>query len=143
MNDISISSILISVASSIVAGLLLTKYLKFRERQIRAKIEEINTHEEYLEKLSKGNTKLLRSSFTLLFVMLAGLCVAFSSALIALYLSDDSALYPYLIGFSIWLLLTGASLCVFQVRAILHSADLKSARKTLNEKRVKLEKKIT
>jgi len=143
MDEINTYTIIVSVASSIAAAGIISAYLKIRAKHIRSKIEEINTHEEYLEKLAKGNIKLLRTSFTLLFIILAGFCVAFSTAVLAFLLGSGFMFYKHLLGFSSWLFVTGAFLCVFQVRAIIHSADLKSAKVKLNEKRLKLESKIT
>ena len=59
MEDISTTTILISIATSIFGGLIVAYLLKYRDNKIKQQIEELDSHEEYLEKLSKGNIKLL------------------------------------------------------------------------------------
>jgi uncharacterized membrane protein YqjE len=143
MEGISTQTVLLSLISSFIAGLCLHKYFKYRENNIRKKIEDLNSQEAYLEKLAKGNIKLLRSSLFLVFIMFIVFSVSLSGVITAIYLGSESAIYSYLLGVSVWLLLTGAGLCFYQAKAIVQSADLKTAKMGIQKQREKLENKIS
>jgi H+/gluconate symporter-like permease len=143
MEDISTTTILISITTSIFGGLIVAYLLKYRDNKIKQQIEELDSHEEYLEKLSKGNIKLLRSSLGLLFVLL----FLFSFAAITFLINTTFDLNPMielsLFSLSISALAICAALCFYQAQAIGQSGDLRSAKEKIQKKRDKLVSKIT
>jgi H+/gluconate symporter-like permease len=143
MEDISTTTILISIVTSILGGLIVAYLLKYRDNKIKQQIEELDSHEEYLEKLSKGNLKLLRSSLALIFILL----FLFSFAAIIFLINTAFDLNPMvellLYSVSIGALAMCATLCAFQAKAIGQSGDLKSAKARIQKKRDKLASKIT
>jgi len=143
MEYFSLSQIFISIASSIVAGLIVIKYVKYRDDKIKAKIEELESYEGYIEKLSKGNLKLLRTSFAILFTCL----FLFFAACIALVIALLASRYPYvqyiLCVLSMAALTSAAGICFYQTRSIIHSSNLPEIKKKLASKKAKLSAKIT
>ena len=143
MENISLTTILISIAASAIGSFIVVCCLKLRERNLRKKIEETHEYEKYLEKLSKGNIKLLRS--TLLIVLISIIVFAFTLVLFTSFLvfSFPSFIKSVLVGANIGLLLAIIFGCFYQAKAIVQSANLKEAKQSLQEKRSKLESKIT
>lgn len=143
MEEISSNAIAISLVTSIVGGIVVAYLMKFREGQIRKQIEELDSQEAYLEKLSKGNIKLLRSSLILLFILL----FLFSVGAISLILNSAFPLGPWvtliLYCTAIWAFAVAAALCVYQAKSIFYSSDLVSARARLKKKRERLQSRIT
>ena len=83
-------NIAISLSATLVGAFLISKYSTFKKKRIKSKIEELDLEERYLEKISKGNTHLLRSSFRILFMYLSlfGVSTGVILACIALKPSD-------------------------------------------------------
>lgn len=143
MEDISLTTIVISIIASATGSLLVAYYLKRRERNIKKKIQDTHEYEDYLEKLSKGNIKLLRS--TLLIILISISVFAFTLILIVLLSihSFPSIIKSSMIGLDIGFLAAIIYGCIYQAKAIVQSANLKDAKQSLEEKRNKLENKIT
>lgn len=143
MNEFPLETVLISLATSVVAGILVAYYLKFKERQIRKQIEELNSYEQYLEKLSKGNIKLLRSSLLLIFICLFIFFFVSFVVLLGVSMNLGPAGTKIMLALAGTPLCTGAFLCAYHMRSIVHSADLPKAKEYLKRKRKKLESKVT
>jgi uncharacterized membrane protein YqjE len=136
--DIFIASLI-----SFSMGVAAMQYWRFREKRIRVQIEELDNYESYIEKLSKGNVKLLRSSMALLFICL-GLLFSSVAVLLIIWVAQPSQLLKYfLVLIPLVACSVSAGLCFYQYRAVIHSSDLRSAKKALSGKRETLESKIT
>ncbi len=143
MDFFSIQQVIISVVTSVVAGLIVIRYTKYRENKIKAQIEDIESYEGYLEKLSKGNIKLLRTSFAILFSCL----FLFFSAAAILVLVTLLGKFPYLqyvlCVISMSAFTSSAGICFYQARSIIHSSNLTDTKKQLAAKKEILSTKIT
>ncbi|WP_444936036.1 hypothetical protein ACJJIW_18655 [Microbulbifer sp. JMSA004] len=139
----SLEVIVTSFIVSFFAGIACIKYIRFREDQIRKKIEEIDSHQEFVEKLSKGNTKLLRSSLTLIFICFFLLFIVIVLLLMVHFLNPPLLLRSVIYGLCLGGLGTGVGVCFYFARAIIQSNDLQSTKAKLHEKRERLERKIT
>lgn len=85
-----IINVAISLSATLVGAALIAKYSVFNKKRIKNKIEELDLEEKYLEKISKGNIHLLRSSFRILFMYLGlfGVSIGVILACIALKPSE-------------------------------------------------------
>lgn len=71
MEDSSIiSNVIIGIISSVLGAIAYAIITDHRQKKIKQKIEELDYEEKFLERISKGNIELLRSSFSLLFFCL-------------------------------------------------------------------------
>jgi hypothetical protein len=143
MEHYSFLEILISISCSVVASLMAIKYVKYRDEKVKAQIEELESYEGYIEKLGKGNLKLLRTSFAILF----GCLFLFFTACITLVVALLVSRFPYvqyiLCVTSMSAFTSAAGLCFYQARSIIHSSNLPEAKKQLASKKAKLNAKIT
>ena len=135
--------ILVALVISFVAGVAGTRYIKFREAQTRRKIEDLSSHEKYLEKLSKGNIKLLRTSLTLVLICLFLLFVSSISILASVVIDPPALIRNIFYLVSMCSMSIGAGLCFHQARSIIQSSDLKNTKQKIQAKRQSLERKIT
>jgi hypothetical protein len=138
----NVNELIVSIATSFVASYLFFYYLRFRENNISKKIAEIDSDEIFIEKISKGNVRLLRSTFFIILLSIAFCCVSFSVFFIANAYQFAGMLRKYSNIFSAWLLFLSAGICLTQARYILLSADLTSTRRKFQEKREALQNKI-
>lgn len=140
--QISLATIIIALATSVIGSIIVFYYLRFRDNQIRNKIEEIESEESYLEKLSRGNIKLLRSSFT---VILLAMSVGFISIAIVLAVNAyglEGRMKNYSYGLSAWLMFLAAGFCFLQMRAIIRLTDLHKTKQLFQNKKEKLKNKL-
>jgi uncharacterized membrane protein YqjE len=143
MEDISLLTILVSIAASVIGSLLVAYCLKIRERSIKKKIKETHEYENYLERLSKGNIKLLRSTLFVILISLVIFSFTFLIFIVILVFNLPSFLKSMVVGANIGLLIAAIFGCIYQAKAIVQSANLKETKQHLQEKRNKLEDKIT
>jgi len=135
-------TILVGIISSLAAAGLIKLYIRFRENQIRKKIEDIESEESFLEKISKGNIKLLRSTFVvILFAMSLGF-ISISIVMVSNAFSFEGYMEKYSYGLSAWLLFLAASTCFLQLRSIIRLKDLSKTKQLFQEKKEKLERKL-
>lgn len=143
MESISLAQILISIATSVVGGLILIKYTKYRERQIKRQIEELENFEEFAQKLGKGTAKLLRTSFVTLFICMTAFFTSCMSLVLA-YLFQDYFMIKYTFCiFALSGLFVACYLAFMQVKAIYYSSNQEDAKKSFAEKKAKLQAKIS
>lgn len=142
MNNLSIELISISILTSVVGSIITAYYLKFRKKRLEKKISNIDEYEQFLEKLSKGNIRLLRSTFFMILVILG--CVSFSllTFLVTTWLNLPSPLKSILIGSSIGLLIGSVGLCFSHAKAIIQSSNLEETRENLQLEKEKILSKI-
>lgn len=141
--QISILTIIIAIATSVIGSMLVFYYLRFRNNQIRKKIEEIESEESFLEKLSKGNIKLLRSTFVVILLSMFLGFVAASIVLTSYAFSFEGIMQRYSYGLSTWLLFLAAGLCFQQFRSIVRLADLNKTKQKFKEQKKQLENKLS
>ena len=140
--QVSILTILVAIATSVIGSVIVFYYLRFRNNQIRKKIEDIESEESFLEKLSKGNIKLLRSTFV---VILLAMFLGFTAASIVLASNAfgfEGNIEKYSYGLSAWLLFLAAGLCFQQFRSIVRLADLNKTKQKFKEKKEHLKSKL-
>lgn len=135
-------NIIVGITTSVIASVLILYYLHFRENQIRKKIEDIESEESFLEKINKGNVKLLRSTFVvILFAMSLGF-ISISIVMVSNAFGFETHLEKYSYALSAWLLLIAAAICFLQFRSIIRLKDLSKTKKLFQDKKEKLERKL-
>ncbi len=143
MNEqVSILTILVAIATSVIGSIIVFYYLRFRNNQIRKKIEYIESEESFLEKLSKGNIKLLRSTFEVILLAMLLWFIAASIVLATNAFGFEGVIEKYLYGLSAWLLFLAAGLCFQQFRSIVRLADLNKTKQKFKEKKEQLKSKL-
>lgn len=142
MGNITIETIILPVIISIAGSLIVFYYLGYRARKIRLKIEDLESEEEYLEKLSKGNIKLLRSTFLVLLAALSFFFLALVVVFAGLALEVTGSLKNYTYWTAAWLIFISAGICFQQARSIAQLKDLNKSKQALQQKREKLEAKL-
>jgi len=70
VEDSTSLNILVGIVSSVIGAVIYAIVTDYRQKKIKQKIEELDYEEKFLERISKGNVELLRSSFSLLFFCL-------------------------------------------------------------------------
>lgn len=134
--------ILIGVISTLIGAAIIAGTKKIRHKRIRGKIEDLELEEDFLQRVSKGNINLLRSSFKLIFLVMG---VSFFA--IGLYFISH---LPFLSKSASAILKThGAALVIAMgVISILHSlrldklGNLRESIKKITDKKEKLERKL-
>ena len=135
MSELFVANLLIGFLVSFFAGLLVERYLHNRKKRIVDKINDVDREREYLEKLGKGYQELLRSSFHVLFTLLA---IVLGSAAISRYLSKSPTELVRLIGEALFI--GGVAIaCVFSGGQAVKISRILNFDKTVE----KLEKKKT
>ncbi|GAA5218503.1 hypothetical protein ACFSJ3_08125 [Corallincola platygyrae] len=137
------TGILVSLLTSVLGGIVVFYFIRYRDSQILRKIDAINSEEEFVEKLSKGSTKLLRSTFATILISMAMGFAAATIILTFLTYSTPLQLLKYGYGVGAWLTFVASGLCFLHTRAIIRSADMKSTRTQFQAQREKLEKKLS
>ncbi|MES9902702.1 MAG: hypothetical protein ABW168_08470 [Sedimenticola sp.] len=135
-------TITLSIASSLVASWLFFYYLRFREKKIRRKIEELESEEEYIEKLSKGNIKLLRSTFIVILFAFVCLLIALAIYFVTSAAGVGANIKQYANVASAWFVIVGAAICIYQARSIIRAADLNKSKKKIQKQREALESRL-
>ena len=130
------------IATSIVGGLLVVYYLNYRKEKLRKKIESLSQEEAFLEKLAKGNIKLLRTTFI---AILLSIVLGFTAAIIliaghALQLSNNVLQYFYWLA--AWLLALAVGVCSMHIRSISSLSDLSKTKEKIHTRKQKLESKL-
>ncbi len=140
--QISATTIILSVTTSLLASWLFFYYLRFREKNIKDKIEELESDEEFVIKLSKGNKKLLRSTFVAILISFLCLFISLAVFFVTNVIGVEGNIKNFFFGVSLVCVLIGAGLCFYQARSIIQSANLTDAKKEFQKKREALESKL-
>ncbi len=137
-----INTLLPGVIASLIAAFILSGFKNLRKRSLQKKIAELDLEKEFLNKISKGNINLLRSSFIMLFFLFGACFFA-----IGLFFANYYYPFPELIKRSI-ILISSTFLLGLGAASVMHAFTLKKlnnlseTKAALNKKREKLKKKI-
>lgn len=135
-------TIIIGVISSVLGAIAYAKYTSRTQKKIMQKIVELDYEERFLEKISKGNVELLRSSFKTLFIILGITLISIS--LIVLSIGFN---LPNIAQYNI-LMITSSAIAVAgfvafsQAKSLMKLSNLQKAKKQIEEKRQKLKAKL-
>ena len=141
--QVSLLTLIVSVATSFIASLLFFWYQKGREKRIKSKIAELNFEEEYLEKIKKGNVELIRSCFKQMFLIRLFLVFSSVSLFLISYFSTDSKLFQVIAGYIMMGAFGGAAGgCFYQFKTLLDLSDVPAAKARINFKKDKLISKL-
>lgn len=131
----------IGIVTSIVGGILVFFWIRLRAKRIEDKIEGLVAEEEYLDKLSRGNIRLLRSTFTILFIVL--FVVLSASALILIYygfkIYSSNALEGMILLLAGYFIGIASGICIMHARSIISLKNIGETKAKLRAKKVKLE----
>lgn len=140
--DSTLNGIIIGVVGSLVAAGVIHFIDVQRKRSIQNQIEELKSEEDFLDRISKGNIQLLRSSFITLFIALGLISIAFGFSIVIHVFSSS-------IHFKIIAKLLCAatsigigSALISQAKSLKKLRNLPKEKKKLQSKREILEKKI-
>lgn len=137
-----INHIILPVVLSVIGALLFNKLMKWRESKIRKKLEAIESEEAFLERLSKGNIRLLRASFL---VILACMFLGFTAVglvlgVLVFELEGGVAKVFYISALS--LVICAALICCQHILSLVRISDLSGTRKKFEQKKAKLESQL-
>ncbi len=118
------------------------KLLERRDQKIRDQIDELDSEEEYLERIHRDHQKLDRSTYT---AILMAMCLCFVSLALltgafAFDLSPMTMKYVYLL--SSWMFLVAAGMCFYHFRSIMRIGDFDRTRQTFRDKKSWLEDRL-
>ena len=138
----SLILIVLSVCSSGIASFIVFSYLERRDRRILEKLEELDTEEDYLERMARDDRKLARSTYT---VILMSMCLVFLSFTLltfafAFNISSNTMKYVYLIAG--WMFMVAAGMCFYHFRSIMRISDLDRTRAEFRDRKKWLEKRL-
>lgn len=142
MNEGLIFTTTISIVTSVIGGLIVYYYLIYRDNKIKKQIEELEYEEVFLDKISRGNTKLIRSTFMVILFSISAIAVSVSVVFLAHALNLSEPLKGYAFSLGSWILLIVVGTCFFQLKSIMSLSDIKKAKENLESKKKKLERKI-
>jgi hypothetical protein len=132
----------VGIIGSLIATFIYLKSGERRQRKIRQKIESLDFEEKFLEKISKGNVGLLRSSFKVLFIYLG--ISGWSAGVILISYAINAppfiTLYVQIIGTV--LLLVAGSLAFAHAKTLVNLDDLINTKRKIEEKRIGLHQKL-
>jgi outer membrane murein-binding lipoprotein Lpp len=138
----SVTQLAISIVTSFIAGILVVWYLKFRKKQINARIDELESDKEQLERIGKGSIELIRYGFRVLSftVGLTSLCL--SVLIFAYFLSDDNFIKAIVIWFAGVACAVAGFISMMFFNQLISLKDIKSAKEKLSTKQEKLREKL-
>jgi len=142
MSEGMITTIIISMTTSVIGGLIVYYYLIYRNNQIKKQIENIESEEEFLNKISKGNTKLIRSTFIIILFSICAISLSIALVFLAYALNLSDQLRGYSFGLGAWILFIVVGISFLQLKSIASLSDLEKAKENLQSKKKKLERKI-
>jgi len=134
--------VLVLVFSSGLVGLIVFNYLERRDQKIRDRIEELESEEEYLNRIHTDERKLNRSTYT---VILMALCIGFASLAIltgtfAFDPSPENKKVIFLI--SAWMFLVSAGMCFYHFRSIMLIGNFDRTREVFRKRKSRLEDRL-
>lgn len=137
-----LSGLIIGIIGSYIATILYNKNSERKRKKIEQKITELDYEEMFLEKISKGNTELIRSSFKVLHIVTS---IAFMS--IGLIILSIAMKPPQIIQYNIMMIGSAAIaaagfIALSHAKSLMKIADLKKAKEEIEQKRQKLKSKL-
>lgn len=142
MDNISYDAVFITIALSVIGGVITAYLLKIRNKRIERKLEDLDEHEAFLERLSKGNIRLLRVTFCIILLSLSTISFGVLALIIMVWLQPSETIKFFLSIFIVGPLTVTGVYCIFHFNHILDSANIKEAKEKLDSKREKLKDKI-
>lgn len=141
MNEIALG-LLIGIAGSLVAAVILKKYQEKRQQNIQRKIEELDYEEKFIEKISKGNIELIRSGFRVFSLCLFMIFSSGAAVLVTNLFSfpEPLKMLIYLLAVGAWAASAGGCLSYFH--SLNSLTDVKAAKEKISNKRQKLSNKL-
>lgn len=135
-------TIITGIISSILGALAYAKITNRQQKKLKQKIEELDYEEKFLEKISKGNIELLRSSFKVLFVTLGMTLVSAGFIMLSMGLN-----LPNFIQYNILLIgssaVAAAGFIAFaHAKNLIKLNDIQKSKKQIEEKRQKIREKL-
>ena len=134
------TNFILSIVGSLIAVAIVAFLRWFRRKQLEYTVRELKEEEDLVVRLNKGNTRLIRLSFFMMFVFLTILLVIFSLFffILAFNLLPMKTLY-----ICVAYLLFSLSIGGFYIaKVIVKSANVAEAKKGYKEKRQKIEQKL-
>jgi len=128
--------------SSGFVGLMVFNYLERRDQNIRDRIEELESEEEYLTRIHNDEKKLNRSTFT---VILMALCIAFASMAIltgTIAFDPPQQIRKYIYLGSAWMFMVSAGMCYYHFRSIMRIGNLDRTREQFRQRKMRLEDRL-
>lgn len=142
LTEYSIPELVIAVAASLIAGLLLIWLTKVRDSLIRSTIADLQHDQDFLDRIAKGNIQLIRTGFKVLsFSLAVGFSVAAALLAVALFPVPDIVAVT-IGGIAIGMCGGTAWLNAWLFRSIVRLNDLKSSKAQLARRREKLESRL-
>lgn len=135
-------TIITGVISSVLGAIVYAKYSGRQQRKIQQKIEELDYEEKFLDKISKGNIELLRSSFKVLFIVLGLTFISISVILFSIAIKLPELIQYNLMMIGFGAIGASAILALRQAKSLMQLNDLPKAKKQIDAKRKKLKDKL-
>ena len=139
--DISIT-ILVGIISSVLGAIVYKKLSERNKKNILKKIEQIDSEEQFLDKISKGNIQLLRANFRVLFLII-GLCSVSTGAILittALELHQFIKYNALMVGSGIFI--AAGIAAIMHANSLTKLNNMGKAKQDFEKKREKLRSKL-
>lgn len=134
--------LLMSSLTSFIVGILVHKYIKARNDKIKRKVEDVDSSEEFVIKLSKSTLKLQRTTFITILSSITLIMAALFMIFTALAFRIPESGMQYLYAFSAFFVFLGGGICINQAQAIIDSSNVTRAKERFAKKREKLSNKL-
>lgn len=142
MEELSLTTIIVSIACSLLASWLFLKYQRFAEKRLKRQIADLDFEIEFLDRIDKGYKELIRVSIKILCFGL-GLCLLGAIVLIATQLIRPLQQFQGF-GLSVSLAFFFAAALMFfgHFRSLAQLRDIDAVQNKMRKKKEKLASKL-
>ena len=135
---------IVGFIASVAAAIFIKQFLKLRTIRINRKIEDLEKEEQYIGALAKGNVKLIRSSFFILFTILALVCFGVVVLMLCFAIFQTNLNIFVRCGFliSAYFFILAAIFCLMHATTIAKLSNISKSKSEITNAKSALEEKL-
>lgn len=142
MEDTSLSTILVSVACSLIASWIFLKLQKYRTSRLKSKIANLDFEIEYLDKIDNGYKELIRVSIRVMCFALCLCCIGMVLIIADSTLALFQSFKPFTAVVAMTFFGSAAAIFFMHFRSLYQLTDKNNVQKRLHEKKLRIEEKL-